>query len=408
MLETSKNVDSTRKKEVLMKRRMTILMTTAGLIGLVFSLLCVPEAKPLHAADTLKIGVVACLTGRGGFLGTPYKEGITVMVDEMNRRGGMFGKQIELFFEDDQSNPTNSAIAATKLIRDKKISMLLGATLVVCEMAMLPICEDEQVPAIVFSPLTIPTKKWIFCVAPTDYRLGLRMLKFTIDTLGARKIALVHTTDTYGINGTQGILENIEKLGGSIVVTEKFDPTDTNVIPQMTKVKAARPDAIILFATSTPSTVVAKNYYQLGMETPVIGAGGIPTPEFLKLAGKFAEGGRWMVFGTKNLYADLRPRDDAWRKNLYDPFMNAIKEKYGKTDFVQFYGNANDCMHIMFEGMKIAGKDDRAAIRDGIEKVTYQGFMGDYAYSPTDHAGTKGEAFIPVIVKDGKWAPFKK
>ncbi len=391
-----------------MKRRTTILMKTMGLMGLVFSLLFFSEGGPLRAEEPIKIGVVVCLTGRGGFLGTPYKEGITMMVEKLNRQGGIIGKQIELYFEDDQSNPTNAALAATKLIRDKNVSVLLSATLVVCEMAMVPICENEQVPTVAFSPLTIPTKKWIFLVPPTDYRLGLRMLKFTTETLGAKKIALVHTTDTYGVNGIQAFVENADKYGASIIITEKFDPSDTNTIPQLTKVKAAHPEAIILFATSTPATVVAKNYYQLGMDTYVVGGGGMPSVEFLKLAGKFVEGGRWIPFGTKNLFADLLPRDDPWHKTLYDPFMEGIREKYGKTEYTQFYGNANDCMHITFQGLRNAGKDDRAAIRDGLEKVTYQGFMGDYAYSPTDHDGTKGEAFIPVIVKDGKWAPFKK
>jgi branched-chain amino acid transport system substrate-binding protein len=391
-----------------MKRRITILMKTMGLIGLVFSLLFFSAGRPLKAEEPIKIGVVHCLTGRGGFLGTPFKEGITMMVERLNHQGGIIGKQIELYFEDDQSNPTNAALAATKLIRDKTVSAVLSASLVVCEMAMVPICESEQVPTVVFSPLTIPTKKWIFLVPPTDYRLGLRMLKFTTETLGAKKIALMHTTDTYGINGIQAFVENADKYGVSIVITEKFDPSDTSVIPQLTKVKAAHPDAIILFATSTPATVVAKNYYQLGMDTYVVGGGGMPSVEFLKVAGKYAEGGRWIPFGTKNLYADLLPRDDPWHKTLYEPFMDGMRERWGRTEYTQFYGNVNDAMHITFQGLRYAGKDDRAAIRDGLEKVTYAGFMGEYAYSPTDHDGTKGEAFGPVIVKDGKWAPFKK
>jgi len=391
-----------------MKRRMILLVKTMGLIGLVFSLLFVFQGSPVRAEDTLKVGVVHCLTGRGGFLGTPFNEGITMMVERLNRQGGIIGKKMELFFEDDQSNPTNAALSATKLIRDKKVSVLLSATLVVCEMAIVPICENEEIPTVVFSPLTIPTKKWSFLTAPTDYRLGMRMLKFTTEVLGAKKIAILHTTDTYGMNGIKPFLDNTEKFGASIIIIEKFEPADTNVIPQLTKIKAAKPDVIILFATSTPSTVVVKNYRQLGMDNYVVGGGGIPSVEFLKVAGKFAEGGRFIPFGTKNLYADLVPRDDPWRKQLYEPFMDGMKERWGRTDFTQFYANVNDAMHILFQGINNAGKDDRAAIRDGLEKVTYSGLMGDFAYSPTDHDGTKGEAFGPIIVKDGKWAPFKK
>jgi branched-chain amino acid transport system substrate-binding protein len=391
-----------------MKRRITILMKTVGLIGLAFSLLLFAEGKPLGAAEPIKIGVVLSITGRGGFLGTPEKEAITVAVEEVNRQGGLFGRQIELYIEDDQSNPTTSAVAATKLIRDKKVCCVVGGSLVVACMAILPICEREEVPQIPIAPITIPFKKWIFSVPVTDYILAQRMLKFTVNTLGARKIALLHSTDTYGMNGAQGIIDTIDKLGASLVITEKFDPADTSMIPQLTKVKAAQPDAIILFANANPAAVVAKNYQQLGMETKVVGGGGIPTPEFLKLTGKITEGGRWIIFGLKDLYADEIPADDPYRKNLLDPLKKAIKEKYGKTEWNGFYRNGYDGIRIAIEGLKIAKTDDRAALRDALEKVRYQGFLGDFKYSPTDHEGTLGEAFVPVMIKDGKYMSYKQ
>jgi branched-chain amino acid transport system substrate-binding protein len=391
-----------------MKRRINILMKTVGLIGLVLSLLLFAQGKPLHAAEPIKIGVILSITGRGGFLGTPEKEAITVVVEDVNRQGGLFGRQIELYFEDDQSNPTNSAIAATKLIRDKKVSCLIGSSLVVGCMAILPICEQEEVPQIAPAPITIPLKKWIFCVPVTDYRLGQRMLKFAVDTFGAKKIALLHSTDTYGMNGAQGIVENVDKHGASIVITEKFEPADTSMIPQLTKVKAARPDLIMLYANANPAAVIAKNLQQLGMETPLVASAGIPTPDFLKLVGKIVEGGRWIIFGLKDLYADQLPPDDLYRKNLFDPLRKAIQEKYGKTEWNGFYRNGYDPIRIAIEGLKIAGTDDRAALRDALEKVRYSGFLGDFKYSPTDHEGTLGEAFVPVIIKDGKYIAYEK
>ena len=85
-----------------MKRRMTVLRTV-GLIGLVFLLLLLTEGEPLRAAEPIKIGAVLSITGRGGFLGTPEKEAITVVVEEVNRQGGIAGRQIELYIEDDQT-----------------------------------------------------------------------------------------------------------------------------------------------------------------------------------------------------------------------------------------------------------------------------------------------------------------
>jgi branched-chain amino acid transport system substrate-binding protein len=399
------------KEEITMQRRITILMKTMGLIGLVFSLLLFVEEKPLRAEEPIKIGAVLAITGWAGSMGTPEKEAITVIAEEVNRQGGILGRQIEVYFEDDQSNPTNSAIAATKLIRDKKVSCLLGSTITVFCMPIIPICECEQVPNVSLGAgheITIPLKKWIFRIPTTDYRLSPVMLKFTVNTLGARKIALLHSTDASGMMGAKGITDTIDKYGASILITEKFDPKDTNMIPQLTKVKGAHPDAIILYTSAPPAAVIAKNLQQLGMETRVVASHGVPTWDFVKLAGKVVEGGRWIIFGPKVLYANKLPPDDSWRKNIYDPFMKGLKEKYGKTEISGWYANGHDGIRMAIEALKIAGTDNPAALRDALEKVRFQGLLGEFIYSPTDHDGLPGESMEPTMIKDGEYWPYKK
>ena len=395
-----------------MKCKINILMKNIGLIGLVFSLLLFAGGRPcLGAEEPIKIGAVLAITGWAGNFGTPQKEGITIVAEEANRRGGVLGRQIEVYFEDDQSNPTNSVIAATKLIRDKKVSYVIGSTLTVFCMAMIPICESEQVPNLASGTgheITVPLKKWIFRLPLSDYRSAPTLLKFSTNTLGARKIALLHSSDSSGMMGAKGIVEYADKFGASIIITEMFDPKDTNMIPQLTKVKAANPEAIILFTNAASASVVAKNYQQLGMEIPVVACHAIPTPEFMKLAGKIAEEKPWVIFGVKDRYADRLPPDDPYRKNLLDPIKKAIKDRYGKTDISPFHMNSHDAMHIVIEALKIAGTDNRAALRDAMEKVQYKGLIGDFAYSPTDHDGQTGESEEPLIIKDGEFWPYKK
>jgi branched-chain amino acid transport system substrate-binding protein len=402
-----------RKEETVMKRRMGAFLKTSVLVGLVFSLLVISQGNPLFAAEPIKVGVVLCITGWAGGLGTPTKEAITLAAEDVNRRGGVLGRQIELYIEDDQSNPTNAVLAGTKLIRDKNVAIVIGSTLTVFCMPMLPIFEREQVPNISLGAgheITVPLKKWVFRIPLTDYRLSPIMLNFTVNTLGARKVALLHSTDASGTMGAKGIMDTVDKYGASIVITEKFDPTDTNMVPQLTKIRAANPDAIILYTSAAPAAVVAKNYQQLGMKTPVVASHGVPTPEFVKLAGKIVEEGRWIVFGMKPLYAEQLTPDDPYRKNLYDPFKKALQEKYGKTDVTSFHANGHDSMRIVVEALKIAGRDDRAALRDALEKVRYKGLLNaEWTYSPTDHDGQSGDGVEPLIIrKDGTWWPYKK
>ena len=88
-----------------------------------------------------------------------------------------------------------------------------------------------------------------------------------------------------------------------------------------------QPDAIILYTNAAPAAVIAKNYQQLGMKTPVICSHGVPTAEFIKLAGKIVEDGRWIIFGPRCLFAEKMSPDDPWRKKIHDPFQKALKEK---------------------------------------------------------------------------------
>jgi branched-chain amino acid transport system substrate-binding protein len=394
-----------------MRHRITIWMKTMGLIGLVLSLLLFVEGKPLQAAEPIKVGAVLSVTGWAGAFGTTSKLAITHLAEEANSRGGLFGRPIEVYFEDDQSNPTNSAIAATKLIRDKNVSILIGSTLTVMCMPIIPIVEQEKIPNLALGAgheITVPLKKWVFRIPLTDYRFAPRMLDFVVKTVGAKKLALLHSTDSSGMMGAKGIEENIDKYGASIIITEKFDPKDTNMIPQLTKIKAAQPDVIILWTSITPAAVIAKNYYQLGMDTTVVTSHGVvPTPAFMSLADKTIEGGHWIIFGGKDTYADKLPPDDPWRKNIFEPFKKALKEKYGK-EWEGPYANGYDAMTIAIEALKIAGTDNRAAIRDALEKVKVEAIFGEYKYTPTDHDGNSGDFYWGVIRKDGQWWPYKK
>ncbi len=111
----------------------------------------------------------------------------------------------------------------------------------------------------------------------------------------------------------------------------------------------------------------------------------------------------------KALYAEQLPLDEPWRKAVYEPFKKSLKEKYGKPDITPFHANGHDAMYILAEALKIAGTDDRAALRSALEKVKYTGLLNaDFAWTATDHDGQSGAAYEPLIRKDGKYWPYKK
>jgi branched-chain amino acid transport system substrate-binding protein len=144
------------------------------------------------------------------------------------------------------------------------------------------------------------------------------------------------------------------------------------------------------------------------MDIPVIGSHGIPSPDFAKSASKAVENGRWILIASKAAVGDKMPPNDPYRKNIYEPFLKDLKEKFGKDKVHPFHANAYDGLHVIVEALKIAGADDRAVLRDAMEKVQFDGLLCSYKYSPTDHDGIDIErTVVPMTLKDGELWPYK-
>jgi branched-chain amino acid transport system substrate-binding protein len=388
-----------------MKEKIAFLIKTVCLVCLALSILLFAGGEPLGAEEPIKIGMVTPVTGYFGFLGTPGKEAVQVEVDRVNSEGGVLGRPIKVYYEDDQSNPTNSVIATTKLVRDIDVCAVIGTGFTIGATSMIPIASREGVSLLPTCPATTDFNKWVFFVLIDDTRHGPGMLKFMAEDLKARKIAILTANSVGYLAGIEALKKDLDKYGAKIVIEERFEYADTSVITQLTKIKAAKPDAILNYSAATSASVAAKNYRQLGMNVPVVNSWGVASKEHARLAGEVVAGKPWIVFGLKCLFADKLPPDDPYRKNLYEPHKKGLMDKFGK-EFQTYGANAHDAFHVVVEGLKIAGTDDRAALRDAIEKVKYQGLVGDFSVTPTDHYGMPVSAVIPQVIKNGEYYPY--
>ncbi len=387
-----------------------VAMKVIFIACMVPSFLLTMDIGPLQASEPIRLGAVFSITGQAGFIGTPERDAAVAIVDDVNRKGGVLGRQIELYVEDDSSNPTNAVIATTKLVRDKKVSAIIGPSINDAGMAMIPTCEQEQVPFVVTGPIVSPFKKWVFIVGAGDYVEASNLLAFTVKTLGGKRIALFHDTRNYGLIGSKVINQEIGQYPGvSLVAQEKLEVTDTNMVPQLTKIKAAKPDLIILWANGSPAAVVAKNYRQLGMTTRVMCSGGIAVPEFMKISGGIAEESGWVFLDLRPGIAEKYSPNNPYRKNIYEPFKKIMKEKYGESKVITlFHGLGHDGMDIVIEALKVAGSDSRPAIRNALEKVRYTGLIAPYACTPDFHMGSRTAAQVPIVIKGGEFVPLEE
>ena len=394
-----------------MKGVLGISFKVALVVLVAVGLLSSVSVKAARAADPIKIGTIFSITGWAGFIGTPQKEVFTAMIEDINAKGGINGRPLEFYYEDDKSVPTNAVIAATKLIKDKGVVAMVGTSISDSAMAIVPTCEQEKVAFINSGPAAIPwPKKYIFSVGPGDVRGASHLLEFAVKDLKAKKIALFHDAAAYGKLGQKVIKDEIGKYPGcSLVAMESMEPGDTNVVPQLTKIKSANPDLILLYMTGGPAVIVAKNYKQLGMTTPLITGNAVTIPDFLKAAGKIAEESKWMFMSQPMMIAEYMSANDPYRKDVYDPFKKLMQAKYGPTKDVNlFHGSSYDAIAGITAAMKMAKAIDRESIRDALEKVNIPGFLGNFAPSPQDHQAAPVDPMRPMVLKDGQFMPYGK
>jgi branched-chain amino acid transport system substrate-binding protein len=375
-------------------------------VCLICCLLLMPLANKGFAAEPIKIGAVLTVSGWGGFMGTPMKESLEAMVEDVNRKGGVLGRQLELFVEDDKSNPTNAVVSATKLIRDRKVAVIMGPTITDSGMAMIPVCEQEKVPFLAIGPLVSQLKKWTFLLGPGDARAAQHYVEYAVKTMGAKRLGIIHGTDNYGTTAAKVLATEVRRYPeASIVIEEKFELSDTNMVPQLTRIKSANPDLLMLYGAGTSAAVIAKNCKQLGMNVRVLGSSGVAIPEFAKLAGSIAEESKWVFLGSPLLAAERLSPSHPFRKNLYDPMKRAVKQKFGESKEMSiFYAGSFDGMRVLVEALKAAGSDDRGALRDALERIKLSdGLVGGYDCSPDDHQAAKKDPNVPLIIKNGEW-----
>jgi branched-chain amino acid transport system substrate-binding protein len=394
-----------------MKNAVRVLLKGTFVLCLAFGLVFAVSAKPAQAAEPIKIGTIFSITGPYGFIGTPQKEVFTAMIEDINAKGGIKGRPLEFYYEDDKSIPTNAVIAATKLIKDKGVVAMVGTSTSDSAMAIVPLCENEKVPFINSGPAKIAfPKKYVFSVGPGDVRGASHLLEYAVKDLKAKKLALFHDAAAYGTLGQKVIKDELPKYPGvSIVIQESMEPGDTNMVPQLTKIKGANPDLILLYTTGGPATIVAKNYKQLGMTTPLITGNAVTMPDFYKAVGKIAEESKWIFMSQPMMIAEFMSPNDPYRKDVYDPFKKLMQAKYGpETQVTLFHGSCYDAIAGIVAAMKIATAIDRDSIRDALEKVNVPGFLGPFAPTAQDHQAAPVDPMRPMTLKDGKYVPYTK
>ncbi len=362
------------------------------------------------ASDPIKIGAFFSLSGPAAAIGTPTKLVTQMVVEKINKEGGINGRPIELVIGDTESEPTKAVMVAKKFINVDKVAAIIGPDRTDLGMAVKKLIEEAQVPTVmtvggdpvIMGGGPLGTYKWVF-KSPQRSSTAVEKLYGYLKKEKLNKIALITASDGFGKDGKGSLEKMAPNFGLTIVADESFNPKDTDMTAQLTKISSSNPDAIVCWTIGPAGAIVSKNAKQLNIKTPLFQCHGLPGPEYVELAGPAAEGN--MMPSTKLMawqqLSDTDPQKAAIKEfvHLYNDVYNFDKQFPINTHS----GYAWDAIYVVADAMKKVGTDPNK-LRDAIEQTKgHVGVSGIYNLTPEDHNGLGTDSMILVRVKDGKW-----
>jgi branched-chain amino acid transport system substrate-binding protein len=357
------------------------------------------------AAAPIKIGALFAVTGPAAFLGEPERNSARMVVDEINRAGGVKGRKLELVAYDTTGDATKAVQLATKLIKDDKVVAIIGPSTTGETMAVIPVAEKEQIPLIscsAGSKITDPVKKWVFKTAQNDALAVGRIYEYLQKTKQT-SVSILTVSDGFGASGREQLKNQASRYGITIQSDDTYGPKDTDMTAQLTKIRGTHAQAIICWGTNPGPAVIAKNARQLGIKTPLFMSHGVSSKKFIELAGEAAEGIK--LPSGKVVVADILPGSDKQKKSLMAFVMDY--QKHFKAEGDHFGGHAWDAVMLIRNALE-NGADTAAAVRDQLEKTRgFAGIGGSFNYSAQDHAGLGKDAFVLVEIKNKDWVIVK-
>lgn len=358
-------------------------------------------AGPAAAQETYKIGGVFSITGPASYFGEDQRNTMLLLQDQINARGGVNGKKLEVIVYDDATDPTKAVTALKRLIEDDKVLAVIGASISGNTLGMIPFAEKAGVPQLANAAsgkISSPVKKWVYQFCNTDVQSIARILQF-LQSKNVKKIAMLNDSTGYGVSGKEELEKQAPQKGFEVAAWETFDPNDTDMTPQLTRIKASGAQAVLVWNATPASAIIAKNFRQLGLTAMQIQSTAFVSPRLLSLAGDAADG--VILTGYKLPIVETLPASDP-QKKIITEFREAYVKRFGKEPN-PFGALTQDAFTALVKVLETAGPD-KEKIRAGLESL--KGFMGAngiYTTSATDHNGYAVDSLQMLVVEKGKF-----
>jgi len=347
--------------------------------------------------DTIKIGLIASLSGAEKPWGDESKRGAQLAVDQANEAGGINGKQIELLVEDTGGLPATGKTATERLVSSKKVLAVLGEVASGVTGPSAEVCQSAGVPIISIGSTRTKlsnTGNMFFRVCYTDAFQGAMLAKFAYDDLKIKNVAILTDKQLpYSVGLSDDFRAYFTKLGGTVVAEDFYEKGTTDFKGQLTNLKAKNPDGLFCSGYFTEIGPIARQRAAVGLDVPMFGGDGWDSTELLNSGGEGIIGSYY-----SNHYSNLQDREQV--KN----FVSTFKAKYGAEPSNAMGALGYDAALVLIDALKRATAMDSASIRDAIATTSgLEAVSGTITIGPDGNAQKAG-----LILKAEMYDPSNK
>lgn len=379
-------------------RRFLLFASPLFLLSLILSF----APPPGMAQDVIKIGVLHSRTSPFAMLGVQQINAAIMAADEINAKGGIKGKKVELIIEDSSNSNTVAVSGLNRILRDKPAALMapIWATQL---FALFPIIEKEGIPSLSTSgtrKLTQVGNKWYFRYFPHDGYTKRAYTEFALDVLGAKKVGIIHVANEYGMSGRDLIIDTLSKRGLKPVAVESHNAPDKDMSAQLLNLKKAGADVVISQAHVADTALILKQQRQLGITMPHVASSAASMPGTLALLDGPDVDGIYVETSAVPGF-DPNPKVKAWVAGFKSKF-NLDPDVFA----ILYY----DTINMLFKAIEEAGPD-REAIGRWLSKNKYEGLVTTYVNDGENNMNHKviivkyNKEKVPTVVKNYDFSP---
>ncbi|TQF42565.1 ABC transporter substrate-binding protein [Bradyrhizobium sp. UNPF46] len=362
--------------------------------------LATPYIARAQSNAPIKVGGMLPMSGAASIEGRQVLLGLQFAVEEINAKGGLLDRKIELVIEDDESNSTKGVTAVRRLIERDQVPFIVGTYASAVVVAAVKVAAEYKVPmlsggstAAAATDQNSPGDPWFFRSWPDSNRQGEDTAKAIVEKFKKTKVAIIHDNTNYGVTLADQVTRVVTGVGGAIVSRDSYNAGEQDFSSMLTKVRTLRPEAVYIGGWAGDGANIVRQAAEIGLRAQFVGSGSMLSDDFIKLAGPASEG-----FAVATVFEPSTPNP------VGRAFADRFRARFNQ-DANTFSSIGFDSTSIGLEAMRRVGKPDGLEIQKMIK-----GGMKDFALAQGP-AGTtaafneKGSVDFPdfiAVIKDGK------